>query len=335
MSQPAQTAAAEDLVAEGRLLEAIEVLTSANRQHRDPDVEARLVELRRDAAMQVTPEGGVRPWPPKVRDRFRRATGVPEVTPERLTPKLLRSGILRHGCLLVRGLVGPERVAQLVDDIDRTFAAYDAYAQGATVDETAPWFVPFEPRAGEIVPREWIREGDGVVAVDSPRSLFDVIETFDEAGIRELITGYLGEPPLLLANKWTLRRQTPGGNPDWHQDGAFLGADIRSIDVWLALSDCGVDAPGLDFVARRLDGIVEVGTNGATFDWSVGEETVRQLAPEGVQRPVFAAGDALLLDHLLLHRTAMHPDMTGNRYAVEAWFAAPSGYPPGGLPIAY
>ena len=33
-------------------------------------------------------------------------------------------------------------------------------------------------------------------------------------------------------------------NTDWHQDGAFLGKGIRALNVWVALTDCGVDAPG-------------------------------------------------------------------------------------------
>ena len=335
MSEPAQTTAAEDLVADGRLFEAINLLTSTNRQRRDPNIEARLVELRRDAVAPAPPPN--RPWPPRVRDRFRRVRGIPEVTREQLTVKALRSGILRHGCLLVRGLVSPTRVEQLVADIDHAFDAYDAHATGAPISKTAPWFVPFDPGPGKSVPREWIRDGDGVVAVDSPRALFDLIETFDEVGIRELVSEYLGERPVLLANKWTLRRVPPGpdGHLDWHQDGAFLGADVRTVDVWLSLSNCGVDAPGLDLVSRRFDHIVEVGVNGATMDWTVSEDTVRQLAPDEMCRPVFGPGDALILDHFLLHRTAYDPEMTRSRYAVEAWFAAPSAYPPTALPIAY
>ncbi|MEX2032726.1 MAG: phytanoyl-CoA dioxygenase family protein, partial [Dehalococcoidia bacterium] len=239
--------------------------------------------------------------------------------------------------LLVRGLLDSASVEQLVDDIDHAFEAHDAFVGGASELETAPWFVPFEPGPDQSIPRTWIRQGDGVLAVDSPRTLFDLIETFEQIGIRDLVSEYLGEPPVLLANKWTLRRVPPGpdGHLDWHQDGAFLGADVRTVDVWLALSHCGVDAPGLDVVGQRFDGVVEVGTNGASFDWTVSEDTVQHLAPGKIFRPVFEPGDALILDHFLLHRTAYHVDMTRNRYAVEAWFAAPSAYPPTALPIAY
>ena len=224
---------------------------------------------------------------------------------------------------------------QLVDDIDGAFAAYEAYTEGASLTETTPYFVPFDPGPPHEIHREWIRNGDGVLAIDSPRALFDIIETFDEVGLRDLITDFVGEPALVLALKTTLRRVTPVGDPDWHQDGAFMGADIRSLDVWLALSDCGEDAASLDVVGRRLDAIVPTGTDGARFDWSVGPAKVEELAPGAVVRPVFAPGDALLFDHFMLHRTGVHDGMTRDRYAVEAWFAAPSSYPADQVGVAY
>ena len=42
--------------------------------------------------------------------------------------------------------------------------------------------------------------------------------------------------------------------------------------------------------------------------------------------PVFEPGDALLLDHLTLHRTAVDAGMTNDRYAIETWLFAPSTY---------
>ncbi len=328
---------AEQLAADGHLFEAIEVLTEANRAQRDPAVEARLVELRRDAHRSAPETSGAAPlWPPSVADTFPDAAGPPEINRGELTPEALRSGILNHGCLLVRGLLAPRRVNQLVSDIDQAFAAYEAHIEGKPISETTPWFVPFDPGIDQPIPREWMRRtGGGVLAVDSPRALFDVIETFEELGVRELLTAYLQEAPRLLGLKTTLRRVEPHGEPDWHQDGAFMGVDIRSVDIWIALSHCGVDAPGLDIVSRRLDGIVDTGTDGADYDWSVGTGMVDRLAPKGVDQPVFAPGDALLFDHLLLHRTGVHPGMTRSRYAIEAWFAAPSSYPIDQVAIAY
>ena len=66
---------------------------------------------------------------------------------------------------------------------------------------------------------------------------------------------YLGERPVLSANKCTLRRVPLDTNTDWHQDGAFLGEGIRALNVWIALTECGVDSPGMDLVPKRFDAV--------------------------------------------------------------------------------
>ncbi len=50
--------------------------------------------------------------------------------------------------------------------------------------------------------------------------------------------------------------------------------------------------------------------------------------------PHFRAGDAMLFD-MLLHRTAVGPEMTRERYAMETWLFAPSTYPDGQIPVVY
>ena len=45
----------------------------------------------------------------------------------------------------------------------------------------------------------------------------------------------------------------------WHQDGAFMG-DVRALNLWLSLSRCGDESPGLDIVPRRLDDLVATTT---------------------------------------------------------------------------
>ncbi len=60
--------------------------------------------------------------------------------------------------------------------------------------------------------------------------------------------------------------------------GAFLGDDVRSLNVWLALSKCGRDAPGLDLVPRRFDRILETGSEGAAFSWTVAPDVVEREA---------------------------------------------------------
>jgi hypothetical protein len=329
---------ADALASDGRWREAIDVLTAANRQGGNALIEQRLVGLRHAAFAHLDRSQGREQWPPVVDDLFSARGRAPEVPVADLTSDTLGAGVLRHGCLLVRNLVPAQRVGALVDAIDRAIAAHDARRDGAPASETAPWFVPFKPGPGYKVGygRQWVRDGGGVWTVDSPRAMFEVLETFEQVGLDRVIAGYLGERPALSVKKWTLRRVPIDTSADWHQDGAFLGSGIRTINVWLSLSQCGEDAPGLDIVPRRLDHIVETGSHGAQFDWSVGPELVERVAGDaGVMRPTFEPGDALLFDDFFLHQTGVSPGMTQDRYAIESWFFAPSTYPHDQVPIVF
>jgi Phytanoyl-CoA dioxygenase (PhyH) len=330
---------AESLEAEGKLVDALDALTQANRQRRDPAIEGKLVALRHQAYPELRRSRGPSSWPVISPDDDLVATGPPAVLAEELTPELLSTGILRHGCLHVRRLVPERRVELLIDGIDRAIAGFDAHASGAPADETAPWFVPLKPNPefSVGVKRKWVRDSGGVWTADSPRVLFDLVDTIDSVGLGPAISAYFGERPVLSVNKCTLRRVgLDPTNANWHQDGAFLGDGIRSVNVWLALSHCGRDAPGLDIVPRRLDHVVETGTDGAMFHWAVGQgvvDTVSAASP--VCRPQFEPGDVLLFDDLFLHRTAVDSRMNRHRYAIETWFFAPSVYPDGQIPLVY
>jgi ectoine hydroxylase-related dioxygenase (phytanoyl-CoA dioxygenase family) len=120
----------------------------------------------------------------------------------------------------------------------------------------------------------------------------------------------------------------------WHQDGAFLGAGIRTVNLWIALTDCGVDAPSMDMVPRRLSSIVPTGTEGANFSWSVSRKMIDEVCSDVPFTHLhFKAGDAIVFDEMNLHRTSTLPTMTMPRFAVEAWFFAPSCYPMDQLPL--
>jgi hypothetical protein len=330
-------AAADVLEAEGLHLAAIELLTRRNRKARDIALEERLVRLRHRAFTVLAADDGRESWPPDVPDLFAGVQGPPEVEAAELSAETLGAGIVHHGCLLVRGLLPPDKVALLTADIDEAFAVSAPTEEGAAPVPVPPWYVPFTPDKPYTIgmARSWVREGGGVYTVDSPPALFDVLEVFEQVGVRRAIEGYLGERPVLSVKKWTLRRVPIESGTDWHQDGAFIGREVRSVNVWLALSECGVDAPSLDVVPKRLD-LVETGTEGAQFDWSVGPGVVERVSGDApVVRPTFRAGDALLFDHLFLHRTGVSPGMTRERYAIESWFFAPTGYPGPQIPIAY
>ena len=322
------------LEAAGQLLEAIEALSEANRLYRDAGVERRLVRLRRKAFAELD-RSLAPPWPPSsagVGPDWSEGPAI--VTPSELTPGVLRRAILRNGCLLVRGLVAPTRTARLRDAIDRAFEAREATLALRATAETAVWYDPVE-RVPKDASRTWVRLGQGVLAADSPRAFFEFLETVREIGLDRIIAGYFGERPALSIEKTTLRRSDASLHQStWHQDGAFLGMDIRTVDAWIALSRCGREAPGLDVIPIRLDRVLPTGEAGTYFQWTVSAETItRELPGAPVWRPEFDEGDALLFDHHLLHRTAAEPDMPGVRHAIESWFFAPSVYPKASTPL--
>lgn len=326
------------LESEGRYRDAIDVLTGVNRRRRNAKVERELVNLRHRAFASAERHPGHPSWPVPADDLFGPEVVLPEVSGADLDAAHVRSAIANHGFLVVRDLIGPDRVAQLVDDIDRALDAAKAHIDGAPSTETAPWWVPFRPSDGYQVGggRQWIWDQGSVWAVDSPRSMFDLVETFREVGLDRVVEEYLGEPPALSVKKCTLRRVPAGTGTNWHQDGAFLGDGIRTLNVWIALSPCGEDSPSLDIVPKRLEAIVETGTDGALFDWSVGEGAVERVRGDAaVVRPRFAAGDAMLFDDMFLHRTGVSEGMTRDRYTIEAWFFAPSSYPDAQIPVLF
>jgi hypothetical protein len=159
-----------------------------------------------------------------------------------------------------------------------------------------------------------------------------MFETFEGPGLRETIGGYLGERPAVSVQKCTLRKAEPSANGSWHQDGTFMGT-VRSLNVWLSLSHCGDDAPGMDLVPCRLSSLIS--PDGERTSIEISEEAAEAAAGEwGIIRPIFEPGDALLFDDVFLHRTAAE-GMTKPRYAVESWFFGPSSFPETYTPVIF
>jgi Phytanoyl-CoA dioxygenase (PhyH) len=313
----------------------IERLTRANAADPSRETERRLVRLRHIAGMRLVDEAS-----PEVQfvapdsDRLPSADPLPEITASELTPGLLRAGILRDGCLLVRGLVPREGALELAQRIDRAFDQRERHDPGRRIAEG--FYEEFRPhsRYGDVVGRTWIQQGGGLLAADAPMLSFEMMEIFRAARLRELVTGYLGEPALISVHKTTLRKADPSVPGAWHQDGFFMG-EVRSLNLWLSLSRCGDESPGLDILPRRLENYVATATDEAVLDYTISQQKVQETAGDTpVIRPIFEPGDALFFDELFLHQTGSDPAMRKPRYAVENWFFGGSGFPGEYAPIA-
>lgn len=327
------------LLASGNPRLSIDELTIANRHKASPRLEEELVRLRYEGFFTTSATSKFDTWPPTASDKFAKHDGIPEIDNADVSATTIRDGVLTRGSIIVRNLLADAEVDRMRTTIDLAYHQHDRAVAGSPRSSTSPWFAPFIPSLAHDdhdFDRKWFRETGAELAADSPRGLFELLEIFQANGIVDLAAEYLGEPPALSVKKTSLRR-VPHDQPSehgWHQDGAFLGEGIRTMNLWIALSDCGVDAPSMDMVPRRLNYIVPTGTEGAVFDWSVSSLQIAEACGGGEPAHLhFKAGDAIIFDEMNLHRTSALPGMTKPRYAIEAWFFAPSCYPLDQLPL--
>lgn len=314
-------------------LEEIAALEAANRTHPDPTTEVRLAALRHQAFEHLPAASAFSSWPVPASGH---AAG-PDVPTDDLTADAVREAIAAHGYARVPGLLSAEVARTFVEGIDHVLDIREAN-QDTPYRTHGSWYsaLSLSPERAQTLGRPWIANAGGILACDAPKMLEAIFTTYEDLGLRRVVTDYLGERPVLSANKCTLRRVDRHAGTDWHQDGAFLGTGVRALNVWIALTDCGVDAPGLDLVPRRFEVLQETGTGGAIFDWAVGPDVVDRVSVDTpVIRPEFQVGDALLFDDLFLHRTAVAPTMAVPRYAIESWFFGATSYPPGQVPLVW
>ena len=163
------------------------------------------------------------------------------------------------GALIVRNLMDNQTASALRDCIDRGLESPVRLGKvGNQEGAPDPWFRrspliatgaqgPARVRGGDLSP-----QSGSIWGVDAPMAAADLIAFYDRLGLRDILAAYFNEEALLSVRKWVLRcvPAMKGGNKGWHQDGRFMGADIRTVNLWIALSDCGSDmaAPELQLV---------------------------------------------------------------------------------------
>lgn len=271
-------------------------------------------------------------------------TRIPELDADKLTVADMRTALAEHGALIVRNMFPKSEMDALIDAIDQVLAVCDS-PRDERVRHSSAYYNP-PGNLVSIMPDKGMELGSlrmfnsasgGAMCVEAPVIAESLLQFYEEHGLKDLIGGYLGESPCLSVKKWMLRRSMlPIQQAGWHQDGAFMGTDINSINLWIPLTECGGEtgAPGMDVVPKRLYQVASA--EGATFDWTVSDELVRGGAFECQPvAPVFNAGDAFFFDHLYLHRTQFREQITKVRYAVETWFFGATTFPKSQVPIAW
>jgi ectoine hydroxylase-related dioxygenase (phytanoyl-CoA dioxygenase family) len=141
--------------------------------------------------------------------------------------------------------------------------------------------------------------------------------------VRDALLPLLPPAPQLVASQCWVRRATPPHS--WHQDGA-LHHDFQTIATplpmwtcWIPLVPCGRDAPGLEWA--------EPGPATLLPPRELTDAAVRARFPHIVS-PELAAGEALLFDGALLHRTSLPLAMAQPRTSIELRLVAHGAPPP-------
>ena len=318
---------ARALASRGRYRDAVELGQSVNREQADAQLQRDLMQWRHGAFYERDEHSPRPDWPPQVRDpRPDLIDQIPEIPATALDSETLGGALLNHGSLILRGLLSAELAASLLGDVD---SAYEARANNIT-DERQSLYVPFvTDKDPQLALSRGFSGETSMLMADSPHIFARWVDVLGECGALGAVSGYLGERPVVSAHKIRMYRVPANPGTQWHQDGAFLGGEkTRTVNLWVALTACGEDAPSLEIVPWRLPQIVPPGTHDSLFQWSVGDRKVEELARgRKLAFPCFAPGDAILFDHLCLHRTGVRAGMTRGRYAFETWMFAPSTYP--------
>ena len=326
--------------ADGGRCAAIELLRQANRQRAERHARTApgAAALRRVRRARPAP-GFDRLAACAVADLDRGGPAhIPEVTRDELDADVAAAQHPGATGASGRGLLDASRSVRFVAGIEAALAAPrhgPGRPQHAETSRSTPR-LPLPRDEAKTLGRQWVAGSGGVLGVRFAEAAQRPLRDLRRGRAARRAHRVPRRTPGPSANKCTLRRVPLTANTDWHQDGAFLGEGIRALNVWVALSDCGVDSPGIDLVPRRFDEIVETGTGGRSSTGrsaptsSRGSPWTRRSCARSS-----AAGDALLFDDLFLHRTALDPAMTRPRYAIESWFFAPSAYPDGQVPLVW
>ena len=112
----------------------------------------------------------------------------------------------------------------------------------------------------------------------------------------------------------------------WHQDGFNLPHELEAINCWLPLSEgtVGRDIAGLEFLSVVPDEILERELEPQTGNYGFLEPNTVKLSnimKRAVPwQPKMLAGDVLLFDKHVMHRTHSKTDMVGRRISAELRF---------------
>lgn len=250
----------------------------------------------------------------------------PIVAADDLTPALFEALMRRHSCLLVRALFGASDVAALRGAAADTYRVYDEVMAKIAAGDQPPADASYVTADGFGKSRGELanfRRFGSLVLGFCPHATGVISTTLSRNPIKNCIERYLAGPIGLSLNSSSVRLSEISNDVRrvFHQDGNFLGgADTETVNCWIALDDCGEDAPGLEVFPERVGELLPAGEQGAVAAWEIAEPVAYgRMGADKAWFPRFRAGDAFVFDHMHVHRTHLTERMTRDRFAIESW----------------
>lgn len=175
-------------------------------------------------------------------------------------------------------------------------------------------------------------DGPALPATCWPAGLADeLLGQVAASAVADALVQALGPAPRCNLSQSWLRRGRPPHS--WHQDGA-LGHDfmahagrappadaaLEMRTLWMALTACGRDAPGLQWVDAAAPALL------APQELAEAAVSAR-FGPQAFGHAVLAPGDALYFDGRLLHRTHLDSTMRLARVSLELRFFSAHALP--------
>jgi hypothetical protein len=282
---------------------------------------------------------------------------VPEIDAADLSLEILKKSVREHGCLIVRNFFCAGDVETMKAFVDHSFAINNN--RGSLLNK----YLLKPPDLASVLKqtRENIREMKKVnstysntvatglklnhvlglnkshLTAQTPIVTEKLLHLFERKQLKPLLKAYFGNDPCVSVYKWVLRKSDPPANAiDFHQDGAFMGDEIASLNCWIPLTNCGTgyDVHGLDIVPIRLMNTFQKGSG--VMDWTISANAlVEEYTEKAIVTPTFRKGDLLFFDHLLVHRSQSLPHFSQRRYAIETWFFDSLNFPKNQIPIKW